>query len=182
MPETARYTVAEVLRFPDDGKRYELIGGELLVSPAPAPRHQAALGRLFRVLGDYLTALGREGTLFTAPADITWDDETLVQPDLLVVPPEEVTNDWNSYKTLLLAVEILSPTSGRADRVLKRRLYQERKVATYWIVDHGAGLVEVWRPDDERPAVVSDQLTWRLEPGAPELAIGLGSLFAGLPG
>ncbi len=181
MPETARHTVEEVLRFPDDGKRYELIRGELLVSPAPAPRHQAVLGRLFGALRDYLRTLEREGTLFTAPADITWDDETLVQPDLLIVPPEQVTNDWNTYKTLLLAVEILSPSSGRADRVLKRRLYQERQVMTYWIVDPQAGVVEVWRPDDERPEVISDLLTWRLEPAAPDLAIQMDSLFLGLP-
>jgi len=182
MPETARYTVQEVLRFPEDGKRYELIQGELLVSPAPAPRHQAVLSRLFGALLEHLRTMGREGTLFTAPADISWDDETLVQPDLLIVPPEEVTNDWSSYKTLLLAVEILSPNSGRADRILKRRLYQDRKVATYWIVDHEAGLVEVWTPEDTRPAVVSEVLTWQLEPGRPELVIELSALFRSLPG
>jgi len=182
MPETARYTVQEVLRLPEDGKRYELIRGELLVSPAPAPRHQAVLGRVYRLLSDYLRAMGREGTLFTAPADISWDQETLVQPDLLIVPPEEVTNDWSSYRTLLLAVEILSPSSGRADRVLKRRLYQERRVATYWIVDHDAGLVEVWHSEDARPAVVSETLHWRLEPAAPELVVDLDALFQGLPG
>lgn len=182
MPETARYTVQDVLRFPDDGKRYELIRGELLVSPAPAPRHQAVVVRLLRLLSDYLRRLERDGTLFTAPADISWDDETLVQPDLLIVPRGEVTNDWSTYKTLLLAVEILSPTSGRADRVLKRRLYQEHKVVTYWIVDHDAGIVEVWHPDDARPGVVADTLTWRLEPEDPELVIDLDALFGDLPG
>lgn len=182
MPESARYTIQEVLRFPDDGKRYELVRGELLVSPAPAPRHQLVLGRLYRLLSGYLGALGRDGTLFTAPADITWDDQTLVQPDLLVVPPNEVTNDWSSYKTLLLAVEILSPGSGRADRVLKRRLYQEREVGTYWIVDHEAGLVEVWHPEDIGPAVFSDALAWQLDPTVPPLVIELGALFRGLPG
>lgn len=182
MPETARYTVEEVLRFPDDGKRYELIRGELLVSPAPAPRHQAVVVRLLGMLGDYLRRAGREGTLFTAPADISWDDETLVQPDLLVVPPSEVTNNWSTYRTLLLAVEVLSPTSGRADRLLKRRLYQERQVATYWIVDHDAGVVEVWHPEDTRPAVVSDSLNWRLEAEMPELIVNLDALFRDLPG
>jgi len=116
-----RYTVAEVLAFPEDGNRYELIRGELHVSPAPAPRHQVVVGRLYWELAQYLNPLGRRDTLFTAPADIFWDDETLVQPDLLVVSPEELSNSWTTFRTLVLAAEVLSPSSPRRDRVDKRR-------------------------------------------------------------
>jgi Uma2 family endonuclease len=182
MPEVARrYTVAEVLAFPEDGKRYELIRGELYVSPAPLPRHQALVGRLYWRLVGYLDGLGLRHTLFMGPADISWDDETLVQPDLLVVPPEEVTSSWTSYRTLLLGVEVLSPSSPRRDRVDKRRLYQEHRVATYWIVDSEAGLVEVWHPDDDHPAIVTGALGWRVRPEAVELMIDVGELCAGLP-
>jgi Uma2 family endonuclease len=176
-----RYTVAEVLAFPPDGNRYEVIHGELFVSPAPRPLHQAVIVRLVNGLSAYLEAHGRGDTLFTAPADISWDDETLVQPDILVVPPDEVTNDWSTYKTLLLAVEVISPSSGRVDRVIKRALYQERGVATYWIVDPEAQLVEVWQHGDERPAVMTERLQWRVTPDAPDLAIDLATLFRALP-
>ena len=178
---TQRYTVAEVLAFPEDGKRYELIGGELHVSPAPMPRHQAVIGRLYGLLWTYLGSLSLAHTLFASPADISWDDETLVQPDLLVVPPEEVTNSWTTYRTLLLAVEVLSPWSRRRDRIEKRRLYRERDVRTYWVVDHEAGIVEAWEPSNERPLIVSDMLSWRVAPDAPVLQIDVPELFRGLP-
>ena len=182
MPDTARrYTVSEVLAFPADGNRYELVHGELLVTPAPGARHQLVLAELHYTLRGYLDRTGRAATAVFSPADITWDDETLVQPDLFVVPQAEVSADWSTYKTLLLAVEILSPSSGRADRVVKRRLYQDQDVATYWIVDLEAQVVEVWHPDDERPEIMTDVLPWRVAAGAPELAIDLTSLFKDLP-
>ena len=162
MPEaTARYTAEMVQALPEDGNRYEVVHGELLVTPAPAPLHQAVLRRLMRALEDYLEPLGRGETVFPAPADISWDDDTLVQPDISIVAPEE----------------IVSPSSARADRLVKRHLYQERRVATYWVVDPDARLVEVWHPEDERPAIVSDTLRWRVEPEAPELLVELAELF-----
>ena len=182
MPDLVRrYTVQEVLQFPDDGNRYELVRGELLVSPPPALRHQIVVQRIFLELVDYLKPLGRQETVFCVGGDISWNDETLVIPDTFVAPPEELRSSWSMVKTLLLAVEVLSPRSSRADRLLKRQVYQENRVDTYWIVDHRAGLVEVWRPEDTRPAIVSDVLRWRLEPGAPELLIDLAALFQGLP-
>ena len=182
MPNVARrYTVEEVLAFPEDGNRYELVHGELLVSPAPARRHQMVVQRLYRGLFAYLDPLGLGETLYCVDADISWGDDTLVQPDLFVATPEELTARWDTVKTLLLAVEVLSPRSGRADRVLKRGAYQENHVATYWIVDHEAGLVEVWRPEDARPLVVTDAITWRVHPDAPELRVELARLWDGLP-
>ncbi|HET7565572.1 MAG TPA: Uma2 family endonuclease [Gemmatimonadaceae bacterium] len=171
----------DVLDFPADGNRYEVVHGELLVTPAPRPQHQAVIAELVDLLRGYLKTLGRKHTLFTAPADIAWDDETLVQPDILIVPPGEVTNDWRTYKTLLLAVEVISPSSARADRVIKRRLYQENHVATYWVVDADARVVEIWHPGDERPEIATETLQWRLEEGAPELDVLLGPVFEGLP-
>ncbi len=182
MPDTARrYTVSEVLAFPEDGNRYELVHGDLLVTPAPQPQHQVVLQRLMVKLHGYLVSASEQAEVFPSPADISWDGETLVQPDLFVVPAKEVSNDWGTYKTLLLAVEILSPSSSRGDRVVKRRLYQEQDVATYWIVDPDAAMVEVWQPDDERPEIVTDVLRWRVAAGASELAIDLTSLFKDLP-
>ena len=178
MPDTARrYTVDEVLAFPDDGNRYELVHGELLVSPSPAQPHQGALAELHFILRSYLSSLREVARAFFAPADIIWGPEDYVQPDLFVVPAEEVTGDWRDCRTLLLAIEVVSPSSARADRVTKRRLYQEREVRTYWVVDVNAQVVEVWHPTDERPEIVSDVLRWRVTPEADQLTIDLPVFF-----
>lgn len=87
MPATAGRWTAEMVRaLPDDGKRYEVIAGQLLVTPAPRPRHQEILGRLVAHLWPYLKATAADAQPFFSPADISWDEDTLVQPDLFVVP------------------------------------------------------------------------------------------------
>lgn len=178
MPDTARrYTVEEVLAFPSDGNRYELAHGELLVTPSPSQPHQVIVGELFYRLRRYLGDFRQVARLFASPADIIWGPEEYVQPDLFVVPAQEVTGNWRDCRTLLLAVEVVSPGSARGDRVTKRRLYQEHGVATYWVVDPDARVVEVWRPEDERPEIVTDVLTWRVTPEAPELAVELREIF-----
>jgi len=82
-PETRRYTVDEVYAWPNDGNRYEVVHGELLVTPAPRAVHQGVVGRLFFRLAEYLKAVGLEHTLFPGPADIFWGDDIWVQPDML---------------------------------------------------------------------------------------------------
>jgi len=182
-PEARRYTVEEVLAFPADGNRYEVVQGELLVTPAPRRRHQFVVDRLHDALRTYLRPLGLVDTVCSAPADITWgvpprQAEDLVQPDIFVVHPDEVDGEWLDVTRLLLAVEVVSPSSARGDRVVKRPMYQRHAVGTYWVVDPDAALVEVWRPDDERPTIVTDVLTWRWRAEAPELHITLAELFA----
>lgn len=176
-----RYTVADLARMPDDGMRYELIGGELIVSPAPSVHHQIVLRRLAYVLAAYLEPLGLADTLFDVAADISWDDANSVQPDVLVARPEELSRTWSTVRNLRLVVEVISPSSRRRDRLDKRRLYQEHRVETYWIVELEAGLVEQWRPDDTRPEIISDILRWRGERDAPEVSIDVARLFADLP-
>lgn len=181
MSSARRYTLAEVLALPADGNRYEVVHGELLVTPAPRAVHQLVLWELSARIHSYLVALGRPAGAVAGPADITWDDDVLVQPDILVVPREDVSLDWSTYKHLLLAVEVLSPSSARGDRVVKRRLYQERRVGTYWIVDADKRLVEVWHPDDEVPEIITDILRWQVSPEAPVLEIALHEVFDILP-
>ncbi len=183
MPDTERrYTVEEVLAFPDDGNRYELVDGELLVTPAPGQPHEIVLGRLFVQVYGYLTPLAEVAQVFVSRGDVIWGPEEYVQPDLFVVPRSEVTGNWRDCQHLLLAIEVVSPSSARGDRFKKRRLYQRRGVETHWIVDADAQLVEVWHPQDERPEIVTDALRWRGTPDAPELRIHLPRLFANLPG
>ena len=182
-PEARRYTVEEVLAFPADGNRYEVVQGELLVTPAPRGKHQFVAGRLFFALRTYFASIGSPDIVLFSPADITFgipprEADDLVQPDIFVVHPDDMGENWLDMKRLLLVAEVLSPSTSRADRVVKRKAYQRHKVETYWVVDADAGLVEVWRPQDERPAIVTDVLLWRWGLDAPELKLPLAELFA----
>lgn len=182
-PEARRYSVPEVLEFPADGNRYELVAGELLVTPSPAWRHQLLVSRLMARLLRYLEPLGLADTLLASPADITWgqdpqDAEDLVQPDLFVIQRPGTIVSWRDVQALELAVEIVSPGSSYADRVVKRKTYQRHRVATYWVVDPEARLVETWGPDDHRPAIATDALTWRHPEASADLTIPLESLFS----
>ena len=82
---------------------------------------------------------------------------------------------------MLLAIEVVSPSSAQGGRVTKRRLYQEAGVTTYWVVDPDARVVEVWHPDDTRPEIVTEVLRWRARADVPELEIGLEDLFRDVP-
>ena len=139
--------------------------------------HQLVLQRLIWTLTEYLD---REpvAALWFAPADISWGPDTLVQPDCFVVPLDEArTLDWAQMKTLLLAVEVLSPSTARADRFTKRRLYQEQRIPTYWIVDCEERAVELWTPDALFPTVERSELRWHPAGAATPCVIALEELF-----
>ena len=171
------YTADMVRALPDDGQRYEVVHGELLLTPAPRAWHQEIVGRLFERVRQYLRGQ-RIGHALMSPADISWSDDTLVQPDVFVVPLNDArTLDWARMKTLVLAVEVLSPSTARADRFTKRRLYQEVGIPTYWIVNPDGRCVEVWTPEATRPAVERERVTWMPEGAAEPLVVELGELF-----
>ena len=171
------YTADMVRALPEDGNRYELVFGELLVTPAPRLWHQAIVGRLHEALSAYLRRYPVGQTLMS-PADISWTPDTLVQPDVFVADLAEVrTLDWSQVKRLLLAIEVLSPSTARYDRFTKRRLYQDVGLPVYWIVDPDAKQVEVWTPNDVQPATQRDRVVWS-PPGAEKpLTIKLPELF-----
>jgi len=178
MAMAVTYYTADMARaLPDDGRRYEVVHGELLVTPAPRAWHQEIVGRLFVALGAYLRREGA-GHVMLSPADISWSDDTLVQPDVFVVPLGEArTLDWAHMKTLLLAVEVLSPWTGRADRFTKRRLYQEVGIPAYWIVDPDAEAIEVWTPEARLPRVERAAVEWRPAGTATPLRVDIAGLF-----
>ena len=130
------WTVERVLALPDDGTRYEVLDGELFVTPAPTWDHQSAVRRLVRRVEDYVSA-HELGWAQISPADIVFSLRRLVQPDLFVVPwrAEGRPRGWSEVKSLLLAVEVLSPSTARADRHRKRLIYQDEQVPEYWIID-----------------------------------------------
>jgi Uma2 family endonuclease len=180
MPQTeTRWTAALVRALPDDGKRYELVSGELVVTPAPALLHQQILAALYDRLRPYLQST-RAGQILWSPADLAFGEDEILQPDLFVVPsslPRQIRR-WTNITSLLLAVEALSPSTARYDRILKRRRYQRGGVPEYWIVDPDARVIERWRPNDERPEVASEILEWRPLTDSPALLLDLPALFA----
>ena len=179
MPQaTDSWTPDRVRALPDDGRRYEVVAGELLVTPAPSFSHQEAVARLLRSLTDYVEHT-HVGHAAISPADLTPEPGALVQPDVFVVAlvAGRRPRDWRDIEHLLLAVEILSPTTARADRTVKRRLYQRAGVPEYWIVDLEARLVERWRPGDDRPEVLTDSLHWQPDPSVEPLRVDLPAFF-----
>ncbi len=119
------------------------------------------------------------GHAFGSRSDLSWgSEEVLVSPDLIVVPLEEARRlDWTALRTVLLVVEVLSPSSLRFERTLKRRLYQERGVSHYWIVDPEEQVVEIWRPGDAIPHIERDEITWQPTGAASPFSLRLAELF-----
>jgi Uma2 family endonuclease len=153
------WTADQVRALPYDGKRYETVAGELLVTPAPGVPHQRAVGELMGLLRSGIPA-GAGLEILPSPADIELDDRTLVQPDLFITPRIEGENQtWEGVRPIL-AIEVLSPSSARYDRVTKRRRYQ-REGIEYWIVDLDSRIIERWRGGDERPEIITERIEWR---------------------
>lgn len=166
MPATQRHwTATEVRKLiaenPLQTPRYELVDGELLVTPSPSGLHQRAVALLLTALETYL-AHNPVGVAYVSPMDVELEAEALVQPDVFVVAPDESRRVLRErpVRKMMLAAEVLSPSSGRYDRVTKRRVYS-RHVPEYWIVDLDARLIERWLLAVERPEIIVDALQWR---------------------
>jgi Uma2 family endonuclease len=172
------YTADMARAMPDDGNRYEVVYGELLVTPAPRPWHQWLVLRLAAALERYLVRNPDAGVACLAPADISWGADVLVQPDVFVVSPDEARSlAWSRIRTLYLVAEILSPSTARSDRFLKRLRYREAGVPVYWVVDGEERSVEVWRPEDDFPVVERARLVWQPAGAGEPFSLGLEELF-----
>jgi Uma2 family endonuclease len=179
MPTLKRdWTVADLADLPDDGNRYEVLDGILYVTPSPSADHQTAVQALYRLLADYLDR-ERIGFVFVAPGDVTFSPRRLVQPDLFVVPLQEGRRPrrFADVKHLLLAIEVLSPSTSRADRVAKRTVYREEGVEVYWVVDLDARTVERSVPNDPRVEVLADRIEWHPAGAERPLIIDLEEYF-----
>lgn len=178
MPQTRTWTRAEVLALPDDGQRYELVDGELLVSPSPRRTHQRAVRDPFLLLHHYVDS-NAIGEMLFSPADLDLRTGQLVQPDLFVVALDALVAqmEWEHVGVPVLVVEVLSPSTAGYDRIKKRRLYQRVGVPTYWIVDLDARLVEIWTPDSDRPIIVDGDLRWQPDTQRGLLVIDLPAFF-----
>ena len=172
------WTVADVHALPDDSRhRYEVVDGELLVSPAPALRHQLVTRAITRALEDYLQA-HPFGVVLNGPGEVAADEHSAVQPDVFVLPLVDgrPPRDWPTAQSLLLVIEVLSPSTARHDRVVKRKLYQ-RLGAEYWIVDPEARLVERWSPGATQPDVIDGEVTWHPALAVAPLVLSIAELI-----
>jgi Uma2 family endonuclease len=181
MPMSAlvpHYTAEEVRRFPDDRLRYEVIRGELFVTPAPGTPHQRAVRELCATLQAYLAAHDL-GEALPAPFEVEFTEDSAVQPDVIVMlqPQQERLTAKRLYGPPALVIEIVSYSSKRTDRLQKRQLYQEEGVPEYWVVDLDQRHVERWRPGDSAPDVVSGDLVWHPDARTPPLTVELPRLF-----
>ena len=184
MPALAsrRWTRAEVLALIDSNPlqtpRYELVDGELLVTPSPVRNHQRAVRELMLVLHPYVERHGL-GEVLASPSDAELEPETVVQPDLYVLPTELAPKPTRepTIRQLLVAIEVLSPGSMRHDRGEKRLLYQ-RTVPEYWIIDLDARLIERWQPQDARPEILRDRLVWHPSGADVAFVLELDAYFA----
>jgi Uma2 family endonuclease len=184
MPNPANEWTADMVRaLPDDGKKYEVVDGELFVSPAPRPLHALAIRAFTWELEQYVRA-NDLGTVISSVADYEFDPKSLVEPDIFVSPfrAGPPPRDWPDAGPLRLVIEVLSPSSVRADRIVKRGRYQRAGIPEYWVIDADARLVERWRPGDERPELLRETLSWQPDPAAPPLVLNLRALFGILLG
>jgi Uma2 family endonuclease len=174
-----RWTAREVqgMQDADPRHRYQVVDGELLVSPAPKPVHQLCVVELIRRLGAYLDNWD-VGDLLAGPGEVVPDAHTAMQPDVFVTPSVGgmPPDDWNTNGRLLLAIEVLSPSTARFDRVKKRPKYQAMG-AVYWIVDTDARVVEAWLPNATQPDIHAERVAWQPEGAGEPFVLDLSGFF-----
>ena len=143
----ARLTYDDFLLFPDDGLRHEIIDGAHYVTPSPNQRHQQLVLRLCLALGNHLEDRPDRGGLFVSPFDVVFSFHDVVEPDLVFVAPDQfdILTDQNIQGTPALVIEVLSPSTRKRDREVKRRLYDRAGVREYWLVDPDMSAVTVHR-------------------------------------
>lgn len=187
MPAPGRlWTVDQVRAMQDESRpwpRFELIDGQLLVTPAPRPVHQRAVFLLARLLADYVERHA-VGEVWTSPADIELEPKSIVQPDVFVVPRSSALPivSWRELDRLILAVEVTSPSTARFDRVDKRRFFRRKRVDEYWVVDLDARVIERTRPSESHVEVADASVEWLPAGAAERLTLDLASYFGRVHG
>jgi Uma2 family endonuclease len=173
-----RYTIADLERFPEDGNRYELLDGVLIVTTSPSHAHQVIVNRLQFRLTQAVTLAG-DGQV-VGPGVITLPPRTQLEPDILVYPARyAIDSKWEEIDEHWLAVEVLSRSSRVYDREIKRDAYIALGVQEVWLVDRWAKVVEVSRKRGPGN-IVEDVLRWRVPSRAQDVEIPLSEVFAGL--
>ena len=169
------WTLEEVHSLPDDGNKYELVRGELFVTPPPTDRHETISARLTRLLDPFVAANGL-GFVYRPRAVLRFEGSE-VEPDLMVrLPHPRPDAGWDSAPIPILVVEIVAGSTRRRDHEQKKALYMDAGVAEYWIIDPSRRTITVVRRgEDDR--VERSHVTWK-PAGAPSgLTIKVDDVF-----
>jgi Uma2 family endonuclease len=176
----ANWTVDMLDALPDDGQRYEIIDGELFVTPAPSDVHQLVAAEFLVRLRSYLRP-SNVARAIIAPADVRRGDRmrNRVQPDVFAVRLRDGQRPSYPYDLadLILAIEVASPSNPIYDYQVKRALYLANGVPEYWIVNADARLVSRWRSIEDPGEEFSRAITWHPSGMSTRLTIDLPALF-----
>jgi Uma2 family endonuclease len=145
--QPAPFTYAQLVRLReklDDHNRYEIVDGDLQVTPAPAPEHQWVSGHFYRLLSAHVWERGL-GMVFAAPLDVLFSNLSVVEPDLVYVTTEQIERIGRRglEEAPTLVVEVLSPSTSARDRGIKRALYEQQGVPHYWLAHPTRRALEV---------------------------------------
>ncbi len=143
---SVRFKAEDIWDTPEDGNRYEVIDGQLFVTPPPLIRHQKGAGALYRHLAPHVHSRNL-GEIFYAPVALVLDDENGIEPDLVFVSRERlgIITDRAIEGAPDLVVEVLSPSTQARDRGIKMRRYAATGIPHYWILDPVARALEEYR-------------------------------------
>jgi Uma2 family endonuclease len=147
MPVDIRLTYYDFCQLPDDGKRYEIIDGELFVTPSPRITHQKIVTRLSHYLLEFVEN-NRLGQVFVAPLDVVFSDYDVVEPDVFYVSNERapaLAEGKNVQGSPDLVVEVLSETTENRDRTIKLKLFARFDVREYWMIEPNGPSAEIYR-------------------------------------
>ncbi|MEZ5417433.1 MAG: Uma2 family endonuclease [Vicinamibacterales bacterium] len=179
-----RLTYDDVLLFPDDGKRHELIDGVHYVTPSPRVRHQDLVGRLYVEIVLCLREHPTAGRVFGSPIDVVLSNHDVVAPDLLFIAGDQtgIMTEKNIQGAPALVVEVMSKSTRKRDAQIKRRLFERVGVREYWLVDPELDTVQVLRLSSEGRLVRVEELTAEdggtlTTPLLPECRIDVRTLF-----
>jgi Uma2 family endonuclease len=179
-PAPTEWTYSEYARLPDDGNHYEVLDGEVLMTPAAGTRHQRIALRLLLQLHQYVTE-NRLGEIFY-DIDLLFAEGHYLRPDLLFVPnaESEGITDRGMERTPGLVVEVLSPSSGTIDLVKKPRRYADFGLPEYWVADpEGTRVLRYdFRAGFAEPTEHTDALSWRPDDSVTPLKLEVAPLFA----
>jgi Uma2 family endonuclease len=178
-----RWTYAEFARLPTSGStRYEVIDGELVVTPAPTSRHQEVVAHLVWLLYGFAREHGL-GKVFSAPLDVLFAEGDYLEPDILFVRSDRahLVTDRGVEGPPDLVVEVVSPSTASRDRGMKLDRYRHYGVREYWVIDPDGCTMEVWdlARDARQPTVHGppETVRWTPEKGGATLVIDLAELF-----
>lgn len=178
-PRPWRWTRKHLERLPNDGQRYEVLDGALLVTPQARIAHQAIAAALITALDQYCRSHGVG--IAVGPGAVIWKDNEL-QPDIEVLPithQAALAGTWETVPLPILVVEVLSPGSTRHDLHKKRAAYLSLGIPEYWVMDGETRRVLLFRPGQDEPKVETSTITWTPRKSLAPLSIDISELLGG---